>query len=111
MKTRKEIFEKYKNFGISLSEINPGSQEIAFPAHAAIKVINEFKDNGISILGGDVMKHAEGKITYAELNWFINKELQETQEDFLRRSIKYSLDYINRFPANSHYFVIVSDYQ
>lgn len=90
----------YLNFikekGRSLSEINPGSDEIALTASDALYALNLLNGSLIAVLGGDVLSEKEnGKLIYAYqfwgseyhyLNWYCDKMDNESQEDYAKRS-------------------------
>lgn len=81
--------------GYLLSEINPGSDEIALATDDALHTLDLLYDAKIPILGGDILSEKEGKLIYAYdlwgyeyhfLNWYCEKEEIETEEDYINRS-------------------------
>lgn len=117
----------YLNFikekGRSLSEINPGSNEIALTVNDTLYALNLLEDNQIAILGGDILSedihsrlayviHSWG-YDYHYLNWYCDKMESESQEDYVKRSytiaresIKTASDIARRL-GESCYIVIV----
>ena len=87
-----------KEKGKSLSEINPGSDELALTVEDALKAINLLCEMQIAILGGDILSAKEnGGLIYAYqlwgseyhcLNWYCDKIDNESQEDYAKRSCK-----------------------
>jgi hypothetical protein len=89
----------YLNFirekGRSLSEVNPGSNEIALTVNDALHALDLLNGSRIAVLGGDILSEDNGKLTYAiyswgydysYLNWYCNKIDDESQEDYIKRS-------------------------
>lgn len=89
----------YLNFikekGRPLSEINPGSDEIALAVDDALQAIELLKDNQTAILGGDILSEDSGELIYAYqlwgeeyhyLNWYCDRIDNESEDDYLRRS-------------------------
>jgi hypothetical protein len=84
-----------KKKGRPLSEINPDSDEIALEVDDALKAIEMLKDNHTAILGGDILSEDSGEIIYAYqlwgeeyhyLNWYCEREINESKEDYVKRS-------------------------
>ncbi len=92
----------YLNFirekGRPLSEINPGSDEIALTVNDALYALDLLDGNQIAVLGGDILSEKEnGELIYAYqlwgdgqeyhcLNWSCSKIDSENQEDYTKRS-------------------------
>lgn len=89
----------YLNFikekGRPLSEINPGSDEIALAVDDALQAIELLKDNQTAILGGDILSEDSGELIYAYqlwgeeyhyLNWYCDRIDNESEDDYLKRS-------------------------
>lgn len=100
-----EYFEYIKKKGKYLSDINPGSDEIALDANEALKAIELLKNNKIPILGGDILSTKSGKLIYAYqlwgseyhcLNWFSDKLEEENQADYVVRSYENAKEAINK---------------
>lgn len=99
-----EYFEYIKQKGRPLSEINPGSDEIALDANEALKAIELLKDNETPILGGDILSTESGKLIYAHqlwgseyhyLNWYSDKLEGESKADYTVRSVEDARKAIN----------------
>ncbi|MCD8032140.1 MAG: immunity 40 family protein [Bacteroides sp.] len=92
----------YLNFirehGRSLSEINPGSTEIALTVEDALQAVDLLNGTHSPVLGGDILSEDKnGELIYAYqlwdegyhyLNWYCNKEKDESQEDYIIRSYR-----------------------
>ncbi|MDR1199326.1 MAG: immunity 40 family protein [Prevotellaceae bacterium] len=92
----------YLNFikekGRSLSEINPGSDEIALTVDDALYALDLLDASHIAVLGGDILSEKEnGEFIYAYqfwgngyeyhcLNWSCSRVDNESQEDYVKRS-------------------------
>jgi len=82
--------------GRSLSEINPGSNEIALTVSDAFQALDILKNNQIVILGGDILSEdGNGGLLYAYqlwgeeyiyLNWYCDKADDESESDYIKRS-------------------------
>lgn len=99
-----EYFKYIRSKGRPLSEINPGSKEIALDAIEALKAIELLKDNEVPILGGDILTTDSGKLIYAHqlwgseyqsLNWYTDKLSDESRLDYAIRSHKEARRAIN----------------
>lgn len=89
----------YLNFlkkkGISLSDINIGSEEYALNIINSLAALNLLKDSKSSVLGGDILTEENNKLMYAyqiwgdefiSLNWYCEKIENESKEQYLKRS-------------------------
>lgn len=90
----------YLNFlrekGRPLSEINPGSEEVALNVDDALQALNLLGVDQVVILGGDILSEKEnGSLVYAYqlwgseyacLDWYCDKLVNESQEDYAKRS-------------------------
>lgn len=94
----KSIFT-YRNFlrekGKPLSEMNPGSDEIALTVNDAIQALEILKESQTVIFGGDILSEEDSKLIYAYqlwgeeyqcLNWYCDKNDDESQTDYIQRS-------------------------
>ncbi|WP_439585772.1 hypothetical protein [Dyadobacter bucti] len=96
MKSISNYLDFLKEKGTPLSEINPGSSEIALTVSDALQALALLQDNQTAILGADVLSEDEnGKLAYAihlwgydyhYLNWYCDKNDNESKEDYLQRS-------------------------
>ena len=92
--------------GKPLSEINPGSDDIALTIKDVLHVLNILNKNQVAILGGEIFSEKEnGKLVYAYqfwgdgqefhcLDWHCDKTDYETQEDYVKRSYDIAKDSI-----------------
>ena len=81
--------------GRPLSEINPGSDEMALTLEDALLALEKLKDSQTAILGGDVLTEESGRLIYAYqlwgdeyiyLNWYCERIPNEGQIDYSERS-------------------------
>lgn len=84
-----------KEKGRPVSEINPGSDEIALAVDDALQAIELLKDNQKAILGGDILSEDNGELIYAYqlwgeeyhyLNWYCDREDNESKDNYAKRS-------------------------
>lgn len=84
-----------KEKGRPLSEINPGSDEIALTVDDALQALELLKDSQTVILGGDILSEENGGLVYAYqlwgeeyiyLNWYSDKQDNESQAEYCTRS-------------------------
>lgn len=84
-----------KEKGKPLSEINPGSDEIALTVSDALEALELLRDSQTAILGGDILSEENNGLIYAYqfwgeeyqyLNWYCDKNDNESRTDYLRRS-------------------------
>lgn len=90
---------RYLNFikerGKPVSQINPGSDEMALAVDDALQAIELLKNSQTAIIGGDILSEDEGELIYAYqlwgeeyhyLNWYCDKRDNESEYDYLKRS-------------------------
>lgn len=91
-----EYLSFIKEKGRPLSEINPGSDEVALTVSDALQALELLKDSQTIILGGDILSEDENnKLGYAihlwgydyhYLNWYCDKLDNESGAEYLQRS-------------------------
>lgn len=96
MKNISNYLNFLKEKGRPLSEINPGSDEIALTVSDALQALELLKDSQTAILGADILSEDEnGKLAYAihlwgydyhYLNWYCDRNDNESKEAYLKRS-------------------------
>lgn len=90
---------EYINFigkkGRALSEINPGSDEVALTVDDALLALELLRNGQTIILGGDILSEENNGLTYAYqlwgeeyiyLNWYCDKINNESEGEYLQRS-------------------------
>lgn len=90
---------KYLDFlkekGKPLSEINPGSDEVALTARDALQALELLRESQTIILGGDIVSEENNKLIYAYqlwgeayhcLNWSFDRSESESPEENLEKS-------------------------
>jgi hypothetical protein len=105
---------EYLNFirekGRPLSEINPGSSEIALTVDHAIRAIELLRGTQSAILGGDVLSDESGTLAYTYENWYSEKLEGESQADYSNKSYDIARNYINEVVkrhGKNRYIVLV----
>ncbi|MBX3464685.1 MAG: hypothetical protein KF830_16065 [Planctomycetes bacterium] len=86
MRTPAEFLRFAATEGRKLSEINPGSDEVALKPSCAIKAIELLSGSQVAVLGGDVLSDSSGKLSYVHENWYCEKMSSEAPLEFVRRS-------------------------
>lgn len=81
--------------GRSLSEINPGSDEIALQIDDALQAIELLQEANTAILGGDVLTNESGTLVYTYENWYCDKLSNDTQEKYRIKSYTTAKAYMN----------------
>ena len=107
MENKINYYDFIKMKGRPVSEINPGSSEIALLFEDALTALEILKNNCIEILGGDILSENNEKLIYAYqlwgdeyqyLNWYCDQEENESKEKYLERG--YNIAKENIFSAN-----------
>jgi hypothetical protein len=84
-----------KTNGKPLSQINPGSDEIALTVNDALQALEILKESQTIILGGDILSEENNNLIYAYqlwgeeyqyLNWYCDRADNEDEEVYLKRS-------------------------
>ena len=92
-----EIFLRFvSSEGRKLSEINPGSDEVALVPSKAIDALNLLKGSQVAVLGGDVLSDSSGRLAYIYENWYCEQLPGESPLAFALRSQSIALDFIAR---------------
>jgi hypothetical protein len=94
MNVLKQIDELLKE-GYPLQGI--GINNWAFSKKDAMEILNRFEELKVSILGGDVYELTNNIVQPNYDNWYFNRLSNETDIEFLKRSIKRAKDYITNY--------------
>ncbi|CAM4120990.1 Immunity protein 40 [Pedobacter westerhofensis] len=95
MKTSIAYFDLVKEKGLPLSEINPGSDEMALSVKDALEALELLRDSKVAVLGGDIYTQVDNQLIYAYklwgekyvyLNWYCDKVGTENEAEYLLRS-------------------------
>jgi hypothetical protein len=95
MKKISNYLDFIRKNGRLLSEINPGSKEIALTVKDALQALELLIDSQIAILGGDILSEDNNRLIYAYqlwgseyhfLNWYCDRKDNESEKYFLNRS-------------------------
>jgi hypothetical protein len=90
-----EIFVRFvSSKGRKLSEINPGSDEVALVPAKAIEALKLLEGSQVAVLGGDVLSDSSGKLAYNYENWYCEQLPGESPLDFVRRSQSIAHDFL-----------------
>jgi len=100
MKIPESYTDILKDRGVPLSEINPGSKEIALFRKDSLLALDIIRESGLIILGGDVLERINGKLQYTYDNWSYQRRAGETPEQQATASIEEAHKYISSY--NSH---------
>ncbi|MCH6199871.1 Imm40 family immunity protein [Aquiflexum sp. LQ15W] len=85
--------------GVSLESI--GVKNWALSKEDAVKALDTFYELQIPILGGDVCESINEVIQYNYDNWYCDRQPNESQLDFVNRSITKARDYINNYNSDN----------
>ena len=89
------LYNFIRENGRPVSEVNPGSKEMALAVEDAEIALKSLHSSKKAILGGDIMSENEGRLMYAYqlwghgyhyLNWSCDKEDIESEDAFISRS-------------------------
>lgn len=100
------MYSKFvKEKGRLLAEINPGSDEIALAVDDAFYALELLKESKTAVLGGDILSEQNNELVYAYqlwgdeyiyLNWYCDKNDNESKVDYLQRSYELARESITR---------------
>ena len=94
--------------GKSLNEV--GIDNWALSKIQALKVLDQFLESKISVLGGDVYENINGAIQSNYDSWCCEPLSNESKTDFINRSIKKARNYIEEYKtadSKNIFFVFV----
>ena len=89
-----------------------GINNWAFSNKDVMEILNRFEELKVSILGGDVYVLTNNIVQPNYDNWYCNKFSNETDLEFLKRSIKIAKDYITNYNVSDSsqiFFAFVLD--
>lgn len=95
MKNVSAYIDFLKEKGKKLSEINPGSDEVALTVNDALQALELIRESKLIILGGDILSEEKGELIYAYqlwgeeyhvLNWYL------TSKDYEEKNYSKSYD-------------------
>ncbi len=93
----------FDNSGIWMGE--HGNNEFIFKKTIIFNNLNKLEKEDISIVGGDVFEYIDGTFKYANAGWSIDKFKDESDSEYLKRSIIETREYLSSFKENqNHYF-------
>lgn len=96
--------------GISLESI--GVKNWALSQQEALQVLSQFVELQIPILGGDVCEFVNGAIQYNYDNWYCDRLPNESDLDFVSRSIRKAREYIEHYnikDSDTIFFAVVPE--
>ncbi len=85
--------------GLSLKEI--GVNNWALRKNDALKVLQKFEEMQVAILGGDVCELKDGIIQYNYDSWHCDRLKEESDHDFVMRSIQDTKRYIEVYTVTN----------
>ncbi len=80
--------------------ISYGIKNWALNRGDALLAINALANLEIPILGGDVYVSSGGRIKSSYDNWHVNKNAGESDDEYLKRSVFLSMDYVNSYESS-----------
>ena len=90
--------------GVSLSKI--GTTGYGLNRKTALAAIELLKKEGIPILGGDVLKQTNNEIGFTYDSWYIDKEPDIDEKEYVKRSVEKTIDYIKNYPEQEDEIII-----
>ncbi len=89
-----------------------GVHGFAYPQKEALKIANGYFNSNIPILGGDVYKMENGRITLTLDSWYCDRISSESPSEYVRRCYLVTTDYVSKYPNNANFlFGFVVDAQ
>lgn len=81
---------------VDLREI--GTNQLAWPREAAVRVVAQLAGHGLAILGGDVLVIEGGRPAYTYDNWYVpKKEAADPWEEYVAGAREKATSYITRY--------------
>lgn len=103
-----KIDEVLKGGYYLLNEI--GVNNWALKKSEALDALEKLLELKVPILGGDVYENSEGIIQPNCDNWYCDQLIEESKDDYVARSIKKAMDYVELYNAKESgkiFFVLV----
>lgn len=85
--------------GISLEPL--GVKNWALSKEDAVNALDRFYELQVPILGGDVCENINGIIQFNYDNWYCDRQPNESQFDFVNRSVAKARDYIESYNSDN----------
>jgi hypothetical protein len=86
--------------GITLLE-EFGIVDVALKRQDALIAVDFLREDGISILGGDVFFQVGNALELAYANWFTEQRVGEDLDTFIKRTCLETANYIEGFPSKT----------
>jgi len=86
--------------GVGRSLEHIGVRNWALELDPALTALDQLSAIGVAVLGGDVYDVTEGSAEPSYDNWYCNREVGESQPEFVARSIAKAKSYINSYRAS-----------
>lgn len=105
-----DIINAILSKGVSLESI--GSKNRALSKQEALNALNQFKELQVPVLGGDVCELFGGVVIYNYDNWFCDRSPNESDLNFVNRSVEKAREYIENYrikELNKIFFAFVLD--
>ncbi|PHS10573.1 MAG: hypothetical protein COA88_02170 [Kordia sp.] len=96
--------DEFFAIGYNLHEL--GVNNWALKKHEALTALKQLLILQVPILGGDVYEKHNGNIQQNYDNWYCNKLDDESKIDFIDRSIKIAIDYIENYNIQDEEFIL-----
>lgn len=75
-----------------------GLPDLAWPLEEIDGVLRAIKDKDFAILGGDIYEEQDGRVRPTSDSWYVNRQSNESFEDYTRRSWQRAWEYTLTFP-------------
>jgi len=85
-----------KERGRSLREM--GSKGVAFTRGDILAALDTLRGGQVAVLGGDVLKAANGRLRHTYDSWHADRLPEEGIEDYMKRSIEQAEGYVRNYP-------------
>ena len=93
---RRILSEDLLDAAVDLQEI--GTNQLAWPREAAVRVVAHLAEHGLAILGGDVLVIEGGRPAYTYDNWYVpKKKPADPWEEYVAGARETATSYITKY--------------
>jgi hypothetical protein len=72
-----------------------------------LEIIQELKNKGFPLIGGDVWKRVGTRVKSTGDNWYYNQKHGESFEIFVECSFRHAIQYIENYPSEGDRFFVL----
>ncbi|WP_195628776.1 Imm40 family immunity protein [Bacteroides finegoldii] len=101
--TKRWIVTRVKAMAEEFSLESIGVNDFAYSKRKALKIAETYYNSNTPILGGDVYKMVNERIEFTSDSWYCDRNDNETPADYVIRSYKVTIDYLNQYPDNTEF--------